>query len=101
MEIGGRDDLEFACNAIFDRVTNPPHGREGGGDGAPGRVALKSGQTLRPKGFQIIPNGERLILELPGGGGMGDPKTRDRDLVARDLRDELITPEQAKAEYGV
>ncbi len=100
MEIGGRDDLEFACNAIFDRVANPPHGRDGGHDGASGRVTLKSGATLRTKGFQVIPNGDRLVLELPGGGGMGDPRTRDRALVARDLRDGLITAEQAATDYG-
>ena len=39
--------------------------------------------------------GERLILELPGGGGMGDPKTRDRAAVAADLRNGLITLAQA------
>jgi N-methylhydantoinase B len=100
MEIAGRDDLEFACNAIFDRVANPPRGRDGGGDGAPGRVTLKSGTTLRTKGFQIIPDGERLILELPGGGGMGDPKTRDRAAVAADLRNGLITLAQARDTYG-
>jgi N-methylhydantoinase B len=100
MEIAGRDDLEFACNAIFDRVANPPRGRDGGGHGAPGRVTLKSGTTLRTKGFQIIPDGERLILELPGGGGMGDPKTRDRAAVAADLRNGLITLAQARDTYG-
>ena len=100
MEIAGRDDLEFACNAIFDRVANAPRGRDGGGDGAPGRVTLKSGATLRTKGFQIIPDGERLILELPGGGGMGDPKTRDRAAVAADLRNGLITSAQARDTYG-
>ena len=100
MEIAGRDDLEFACNAIFDRVANPPRGRDGGGSGAPGRVTLKSGGTLRTKGFQIIPDGERLVLELPGGGGMGDPRNRDRAMVARDLRDGLITAEQARDDYG-
>ncbi len=100
MEIAGRDDLEFACNAIFDRVANAPRGRDGGGDGAPGRVTLKSGATLRTKGFQVIPDGERLILELPGGGGMGDPHDRDHRLVAADIRNGLVTPEQAAAEYG-
>ncbi len=100
MEIAGRDDLEFACNAIFDRVANAPRGRDGGGDGAPGRVTLKSGATLRTKGFQIIPDGERLILELPGGGGMGDPKTRDRAALAADLRNGLITSAQARDTYG-
>ena len=100
MEIGGRDDLEFACNAIFDRVANAPRGRDGGHDGAAGRVSLKSGGALRPKGFQIIPDGERLLLELPGGGGLGDPRTRDPALVARDLRDGVITAEQAEQVYG-
>ena len=100
MEIGGRDDLAFACNAIFDRVANPPRGRDGGGAGAGGRVMLKSGADLRPKGFQIIPDGDRLVLELPGGGGMGDPGSRDQAAVARDLRDGLITAEQARELYG-
>ena len=40
-------------------------------------VALKSGKMLRTKGFQMIPDGDRLILKLPGGGGMGDPAERD------------------------
>ena len=100
MEIGGRDDLAFACNAIFDRVANAPRGRDGGGSGAPGRVALRSGATLRTKGFQIIPDGDRLVLELPGGGGMGDPHARDPALVAADVRDGLVTEAQARAEYG-
>ena len=100
MEIAGRDDLAFACNAIFDRVANAPRGRDGGGDGAPGRVALKSGAILRTKGYQIIPDGERLILELPGGGGMGDPHTRDKAQVAADVRNGLVTREQAAAQYG-
>ncbi len=100
MEIAGRDDLEFACNAIFDRVANAPRGRDGGGDGAAGQVTLKSGATLRTKGFQVIPDGDRLVLALPGGGGMGDPRMRDRALVASDLRDGLITPEQARDAYG-
>ncbi|MDA8050139.1 MAG: hydantoinase B/oxoprolinase family protein [Rhodospirillales bacterium] len=101
MEIGARGDLEFACNAIFDRVQNPPKGRAGGKPGAAGRVALKTGKMLRTKGFQIIPEGDRLILELPGGGGMGDPALRDPADVARDVRDGLVSPEVARRLYKV
>jgi N-methylhydantoinase B len=99
MEIGGQDDLSFACNAIFDRVANAPRGRDGGHDGAPGHVGLLSGAVLRTKGFQVIPDGDRLVLKLPGGGGMGDPRQRDPAHVARDLRDGLVTPEEALV-YG-
>jgi N-methylhydantoinase B len=101
MEIGGKGDLEFAINAIFDRVANAPKGREGGLDGATGAVALKSGKTLRTKGFQTIPDGDRLILKLPGGAGMGDPVSRDSALVARDVRDGLVSADNARALYKV
>jgi N-methylhydantoinase B len=101
MEIGGDDDLEFACNAIFDRIQHPPRGRDGGLAGAAGRVELKSGATLRAKGFQIIPEGDRLMLHLPGGGGMGDPATRDPALVARDVRDGLVSTLSAERDYRV
>ena len=90
MEIGAKGDAEFACNAIFDRVAHPPKGRDGGRDGAAGRVYLKSGATLRTKGYQVIPAGDRLVLELPGGGGMGPPDDRAPALATRDKRDGLV-----------
>ncbi len=91
MEIGAKGDAEFACNAIFDRVAHAPRGREGGQDGAPGVVRLRHGGTLRTKGYQIIPAGDRLILELPGGGGLGNVSERDAKRVADDRRDGLVT----------
>jgi N-methylhydantoinase B len=101
MEIGTKGELEFAVNAIFDRVANAPKGREGGLPGAAGVVTLKSGAPLRTKGFQIIPDDDRLVLELAGGGGMGDPATREPGLVARDVRDGLVSVENARTLYGV
>jgi N-methylhydantoinase B len=101
MEIATKGDLEFAVNATFDRVANAPKGREGGLSGAPGVVRLAGGQKLRTKGLQVIPDGERLILELPGGAGMGDPTERDPARVARDVRDGLVSVENARALYKV
>jgi N-methylhydantoinase B len=100
MEIGAKGDAEFAVNATFDRVANAPKGREGGGDGAPGWVGFDDGTRIRTKGFQIVPKGRHLLLKLPGGGGTGDPRQRDRALVARDVADGLVSAEQAKALYG-
>ncbi len=101
MEIATKGDLEFAVNASFDRIAHAPKGREGGLNGANGRVARKSGTVLRTKGFQVIPDGERLILELPGGAGMGDPAARDPVLVARDVRDGLVSAANARDLYKV
>ncbi|MGX9965782.1 hydantoinase B/oxoprolinase family protein [Roseomonas sp. F4] len=100
MEIGTKGEAEFAVNAIFDRVANAPKGRDGGGDGAAGWVGHTDGTTIRTKGFQVVPKGKRLLLNLPGGGGMGDPKQRDRAAVERDVADGLVSPAQAKALYG-
>ena len=101
IEFATKGDLEFAVNASFDRIAHAPKGREGGLDGAPGRVAYKTGALLRTKGFQVIPDADRLILELPGGAGMGDPAARDPLLVARDVRDGLVSPANARALYKV
>jgi len=74
IEIEHAEGAPFAVFALFDRIEHPARGRHGGGDGAPGRVSLASGATLKGKGKQIVPAGDRLILELPGGGGLGKPK---------------------------
>ncbi len=50
---------------------------------------------------QTVPAGDRLILELPGGGGLGSPQERDPALVAEDVRNGLVSAESARADYGV
>lgn len=101
IEIGGEAGTPFSVAAMFDRTWNPPRGRFGGMDGAKGEVRLKSGPELESKGRQSVPYGDRLILELPGGGGYGDPRDRDRQAVVDDVLDGLITAEDAESDYGV
>lgn len=101
IEIEPRDGYEFHFNAMFDRIENPARGRAGGGAGAPGLVALADGTRLRGKGRQRVPDGARLVLGLPGGGGYGDPADRPRDKVRADLAAGYISAAQAKADYGL
>ncbi len=101
MEIVSTEGAPFALSSMFDRVRHPPRGRNGGGDGATGRVHLASGVELKAKGRQIVPAGDALILEMPGGAGYGDPRLRDAAQVALDVRDGLISRESAERDYGV
>jgi N-methylhydantoinase B len=99
IEVGSRIGRPFELLAAYDRIDHPPRGRDGGKDGAAGVVALKSGRKLKGKGFQHIPPDDRLVVMTPGGAGIGDPKTRDRTAVARDLAEGHITAKGAKV-YG-
>jgi N-methylhydantoinase B len=101
MEITNAEGAPFAISTMFDRVHNPARGRAGGGNGATGKLYLDNGQTLRQKGQQPIPSGRRLTLEMPGGGGYGDPKRRDPAKVAVDVRNGLVSAESAQRDYGV
>jgi N-methylhydantoinase A/oxoprolinase/acetone carboxylase beta subunit/N-methylhydantoinase B/oxoprolinase/acetone carboxylase alpha subunit len=86
IEIAHAEGAPFAVFALFDRIDHPARGRAGGRAGAAGRVALGSGGTLKGKGKQTVPAGDSLVLELPGGGGLGDPQGREESLVAEERR---------------
>jgi N-methylhydantoinase B len=101
IELGGADAMPVAMLCNFERINNPARGRDGGGLGAPGRVSLVSGKPIRSKGRQTVPGGDFIRLELPGGGGFGDPATRDPDQVASDVADGLISAEAALRDYRV
>jgi N-methylhydantoinase B len=45
--------------------------------------------------------GEIFRHELPGAGGWGPALDRDLEMVARDLRDGLVTIASAARDYGV
>lgn len=100
IEVENREGAPFGLYATFERTVHAARGRDGGGPGALGLVRLASGRKLRNKGFQVIPEGERLIIEMPGGGGLGDPAERDPGAVARDVRRGLVSPRAARRDYG-
>ncbi|MGA1696481.1 MAG: hydantoinase B/oxoprolinase family protein, partial [Arenicellales bacterium] len=89
IEVSHAEGAPFAIFALFDRVDFAARGRHGGEDGAPGVVQLMSGKKLNTKGKQIIPAGERLLMELPGGGGYGNPAERDPQLQDEDHRNNM------------
>lgn len=90
VEIATVEGHEFHFNAMFDRIDNPARGRDGGEDGQAGRAYLDDGTALQGKGRQFVPEGRRLVIELPGGGGYGKPETRTAEAHANDLADQYL-----------
>ena len=46
-------------------------------------------------------NGDSFTRPSAGGGGLGDPLTRDVNAVLEDVIDEYVSLERAKLDYGV
>ena len=87
IEIANREDAPFLISAAtFDRIKNAAKGRDGGGPGSLGVARLGSGKNLPDKGIHIIPKGDSLVVELPGGGGFGDAGKRKVELVEADRK---------------
>jgi N-methylhydantoinase B len=88
-----------------DRQTHRPYGLGGGGPGAPGRNILDPGlpteSPLHAKLTMTLRHGQVFRHELPGAGGHGPALDRDLALVAKDLRDGLVTIAGARRDYGV
>ena len=101
MEIGVRGDSSWVLSAMYDRTRCPAEGIQGGSPGGAGAVRIVDGDALHPKRQQRIPAGERVLLDLPGGGGFGDERERDPDQVVRDVTDGLFSVERAREVYSV
>ena len=86
-----------------DRHNTGPWALAGGQTGnLSAYIIVRDGQETRipaASNFELN-KGDRFIVEICGGGGYGDPKARDRALVANDLRCGRITKEAASELYG-
>jgi len=104
-------EVEMLCSeATFsllgDRAHHAPRGALGGGPGAPARhTFFQSGiEWVPPSGAKVenlqLREGDRVLMETPGGGGFGDPSEREEARVAADIKAGYLTAELAAAQYG-
>ncbi|PYM17806.1 MAG: 5-oxoprolinase [Candidatus Rokuibacteriota bacterium] len=87
-----------------DRRVFRPFGLSGGKPGKPSMNIINPATEHRvvpAKVTMTIKHGDVYRHELPGGGGWGDPLERDPARVLHDVRNELVTPESAREDYGV
>jgi N-methylhydantoinase B len=92
---------------LGERGKYPPFGVNGGKPAALNRFVYEtdSGESTPPlvsKATDIkINRGQKVRLETPGGGGFGDPTTREPERVVRDVRLGYISRDAARRDYQV
>ncbi|MFQ6033921.1 MAG: hydantoinase B/oxoprolinase family protein, partial [Candidatus Bipolaricaulia bacterium] len=99
------DNSEILVTGSFGRSKFPAWGIKGGGEGTPNYLVIipKGGQPQRHSRISVRPlkRGDVVRFVTGSGGGYGDPKERDPDLVLNDVLDEYISIEDAREIYGV
>lgn len=88
-----------------DGHLNPPKGVRGGGPGgrADQYIRRSDGAIERlPSCAQVnVRAGEAILATSTGGGGYGDPRTRDPAVVAADVREGWVSRVRAREIYAV
>ena len=83
------------------RMRFPPAGLAGGGPGSLARIEVDGTPIPASSSPEFsFRQGQLVRMLLPGGGGIGDPRQRDREAVEADLANGYITPEAARRDYG-
>ena len=100
-EFARRGNGKWSVSFIADRTEYPAPGLLGGKAGAPGELTTGNGRKLHAKALMDLPANEVIHVNLPGGGGYGDPLQRDPQRVLWDVIEGYVTPAEAEKNYGV
>ncbi len=89
---------------LVKKTKSAPWGMNGGSDALAGKVVVWPGtEKEEVTGAIHYPMAAEDVIEnhSGGGGGWGDPKKRDPQLVLADVRDEFVSLQSAHDDYGV
>jgi N-methylhydantoinase B len=100
-EFGRRGDGKWSVSSIADRTEYPAPGLLGGKEGALGAVTMDDGQKLHAKALKDLQAEDVVHVDLPGGGGYGDPFKRDPQKILWDVVEGYVTADEAEKMYGV
>jgi N-methylhydantoinase B len=96
----------LTVSTTIERAHCRPWGLDGGLDGMGNSVGVKSGGEWRvdmPNAklvAQRLRAGDQFMLRSGGGGGFGNPRERDPEQLAHDVREGYVTAAAAERDYG-
>jgi N-methylhydantoinase B len=101
----GPVDTPITVFYAADAEVNRPLGVRGGHAGPPSAQFRRKvdGELveLPPIAALVLQPAERVVSFYSGGGGYGQPRERDPELVRRDVREGWITAKRARETYGL
>ena len=100
-EMSYRGDQPWSLSAMIDRTQFAGQGIAGGQSGAMGAFLENGEKPLPPKTVVWFDPQAHVHLNLPGGGGYGDPLTREPERVLADVVQGYVSLEAAERDYGV
>ncbi len=100
-EFARRGEGKWSVSSIADRTEFPAPGLLGGKAGARGEVSMDDGKKLHAKALRDLQASDVVHVDLPGGGGYGDPFQRDPQKILWDVIEGYVTAEAAEKNYGV
>ena len=100
-EMGSRGDAPWSVSAMIDRVEFAGAGLDGGSAGALGEFIVDESARPQPKSLVPLRPESRVQLNLPGGGGYGNPFERDPASVLDDVAKGFVSLDSAARDYGV
>jgi N-methylhydantoinase B len=99
--MGSRGDAPWSVSAMIDRVKFAGAGLDGGNAGALGEFIVDESTRPQPKSLVPLRPESRVQLNLPGGGGYGNPFERDAAKVLDDVAKGFVSLDSAVRDYGV
>jgi N-methylhydantoinase B len=97
------DGCFFTC--AYTRNKHRPWALAGGLEGSPNYVEVFRTDGTREEYAVVtaleVNEGDVIRIHTGSGGGFGDPKERDRELVLEDVKNGFVSPEQAMTVYGL
>ncbi|MEK7438531.1 MAG: hydantoinase B/oxoprolinase family protein [Pseudomonadota bacterium] len=101
MEIEVLTDKPYLFSGLYERTRYAAPGLQGGMPGAVGVISTNNGTMLKPKLSALVSADTIVKLEMPGGGGFGDPLDRDPERVLDDVRAGFVSAAAARDDYAV